>query len=524
MRKYALVPAIWVLTCSSLVVAQRFGNDWMTTANDAQRSSWVRTDTKISLENMRKPGFELVWKIKLENAPRQGTPLTPPALMDFYIGYRGFRTFGFFGTTSNRVVTIDTDLGRIDWEKSLGSPPAVGAAGCSGGMTSGVTRPTSTGYPSPFAARGFGRSGAAKSGVGEPYEGAVTLRAAAAPPRMPPRVAAAKPTAGAEAFNPFAPRVQYIVALSGDGKLHSMWLSNGTESSPAVEFLPPNAQAVGLIVFDNTAYVATTNNCGGVDNGIWALDLTNKKVTHWKSSAKSVAGTAGPAAGPDGTIYAAAGSELAALAPKNLEVLAIYKTDGAEFTSSPVVFPFNRRNLIAVTTSDGRLQLLDTAALGSGKPLDRSDQFSGRDFAAGALASWQDTLGDRWILAAASAGGSARGFQTNGDVKNGAIAAWRVVEKNGSPRLEPAWLSRDLVSPMPPIVVNDVVFAVAGGKPGSSNAILFAFDPATGRDIWNSGSNMVSQATGGGLAAGGTRVYVATQDGIQYAFGYPIEH
>jgi hypothetical protein len=28
----------------------------------------------------------------------------------------------------------------------------------------------------------------------------------------------------------------------------------------------------------------------------------------------------------------------------------------------------------------------------------------------------------------------------------------------------------------------------------------------------------------GGLAAGGSRVYVATQDGTQYVFGYPIEH
>ncbi len=82
-----------------------------------------------------------------------------------------------------------------------------------------------------------------------------------------------------------------------------------------------------------------------------------------------------------------------------------------------------------------------------------------------------------------------------------------------------------MVSPLPPIVVNDVIFALSAGKDGSSNAVLYALDPATGKDIWTSGSIIGSYATsGGGLAAGGTRVYVATHDGAQYAFGFPIEH
>lgn len=527
MRRYALVPAIWALTCPDFALAQRGSSDWMTTAYDVQRSAWVRSDAKISLENMRKPGFDLVWKIAMESAPRPATPLTPPALLDFYIGYHGFRTLGFFGAASDRVIAVDTDLGRTEWEKGFASSaPKTGTPECPGGMTSPVARPTSPAYPSPVAMRGFGRSSPAKSGVGLPNEGAVTLRTVAAASAAPPprRVTPVKPTAGAEAFNPFAPRLQYVIALASDGKLHSLWLSNGNEADPPVPFLPPNAHAEGLMAFDNTAYVTTTNSCGGVDNGVWALNLATKQVTHWKSGAKSIAGTAGPAAGPDGTLYAAAGSELVALSPKKLETLAMYKTDGAEFTSSPVVFEFKERNLIAATTADGRLHLLDSAALASGKPLDRSEQFSGRDYKPGALASWQDSSGNRWILSPASAGGDAQRFESNGEVKNGAIAAWRVVEKNGAPALEPAWMSRDLVSPLPPIVVNGVVFAVAGGSPGSSSAVLYALDAASGKELWNSGSAMVSSASGGGLAAGGTRVYVATQDGIQYAFGFPIEH
>ena len=155
--------------------AQR-GADWMTIGNDGQRSSWVRSDAKISADTMRKPGFELVWKLKLKNEARQLNSLTPPALFEFYIGYRGFRSLGFVGGSSNKVIAIDVDLARVEWEKNLapGSPDAASIL-CPGGMTSSVTRPTLAAYPA-AGSHGSGRDSPAKSGVGEPFEGAVTLK------------------------------------------------------------------------------------------------------------------------------------------------------------------------------------------------------------------------------------------------------------------------------------------------------------------------------------------------------------
>jgi outer membrane protein assembly factor BamB len=449
--------------------------------------------------------------------------LTSPALLDFYIGYRGFRTLGFFGSVANRIIAVDTDLGRVEWEKTFDSTgTTAGTTGCPGGMTSSVTRPTTTAYPLVFSARGFGRGDYAKSGVGEPYKGAVTLEATPAV-RKPARPAPAKPAPVTEAFNPFAPHVQYVVALSGDGKLHSLWVSNGNEGKGALPFVPPDAHTLGLMVFDDTAYVATTGNCGGVENGIWGLDLASGKVAHWKTSAESIAGSAGFAAGPDGIIYAAAGSELVALAPKTLEAEAIYKLSGAQFASTPVVFPFNGKTLIAIMTSDGRLEVLDAVALGSDKPLDRSAAL-GREQSTGAPATWQDNMGDRWILVPISGAAVIQGFNVNGPVTNGAIVAWKVDSNKGKVQLEPAWISRDMVSPLPPIVINGVIFALSTGQEGSTNAVLYALDPATGKEIWSSGSTITAYASGGGLAAGGARVYVATHDGTQYAFGFPIEH
>jgi outer membrane protein assembly factor BamB len=184
------------------------------------------------------------------------------------------------------------------------------------------------------------------------------------------------------------------------------------------------------------------------------------------------------------------------------------------------------------------MHLLDGAALDAA--LYKTPVFSGADYAAGALASWQDPDGTRWVLAPAggTAAGSAGFANTNGDVKSGAIVAFEVVEQNGAPALEPGWVSRDMVSPLPPIVVNGVVFAVSSGEfrtkdaqisaaqraQRSSHAVLYALDAATGKELWNSGDTIATFVHSGGLSAGGGRVYVSGYDGTQYAFGFPIEH
>jgi outer membrane protein assembly factor BamB len=519
--------------------AQR-GGDWMTIGNDAQRSSWVRSDAKISPATMRKPGFELVWKVKLKNEARQLNSLTPPVLFDFYISYRGFRSLGFVGGSSGNVTAIDIDLARLDWDKAFPSSSSTSSLECPGGMSSSVTRPTVAGYPGPGFA-GFGRGAPAASGVGEPLEGAVTLkereaRLAEPPPPPPPASGAGRRVAPPS--NPYAPTVQYVNAITADGKFHSMYVSNGDEPNPALDFLPANANARGLIVFDKTAYVATINGCGGAENGVWALNLESKQVSKWKSDS-GVAGSAGFAVGPDGTLYVAnTNGELAALEPGTLAMKASYKT-GKAFTSTPIVFDYKDKDLIAVATSDGKIQLLDSAAL-SGSALATSEAFSSEDFATGLLASWQDSTGTRWVLApAGGAVAAGAGFGAgNGEVRNGAIVAFKVVEQNGTPALQPGWVSRDMVSPLTPAIINGVVFALASGEfrssdPGmtaaqraqrSSKAILYALDATTGKELWNSGNAITSFVHSGGLAAGGGRIYVGGHDGTQYAFSFPMEH
>jgi outer membrane protein assembly factor BamB len=116
--------------------------------------------------------------------------------------------------------------------------------------------------------------------------------------------------------------------------------------------------------------------------------------------------------------------------------------------------------------------------------------------------------------------------------------AWRLTENDGKSKLEPGWVSGEMISPLTPIIVNGVIFAVSSGEyhPAdaklstadrvrqSTNAVLYALDPFTGKELWSSGTAITSFVHSGGLSAGGGRVYVSTYDGTQYAFGFPMEH
>ena len=540
----------WVVVCFGCFFfwadSARPQSDWTTIGNDAQRSSWIRADAKISTEGVQQPDFKLLWKLKLDNEPRQLNALTQPVLYDFYISYRGFRSLAFMAGSSGKVFVMDTDLARMEWERRVGSPPPPnGTLDCPGGMTANLTRPTSAAIPALVGFVGRGRRNPASSGVGRPDEGAVTLATATGSRvRRPP-----PPTKGSSRKRPPPGRslrgLRLVYALSSDGMLHVMYVSNGDDRVPPLKFLPPNANAQGLIVVDDVAYVATTNGCGGVADGVWALDLESKKVTTWKSNSGGVAGLAGPALGPDGTLYVAtAGGSIVALEAKTLKQIGSYTPGSAGFTSSPVVIDYNEKDYLAATAEDGTIHLLDGANLGGADgrtPAGKTPAYSaGAGFVPGALATWQESNGTKWVLAPSGAS-PAPGVTfplANGKVTNGAIVAWKVVDKNGSPSLEPGWISRDMVSPLPPIVVNGVVFAASSGAfptsdtsmsaeqraERSSPAVLYALDGATGKVLWESGDAISSFAPRNGLSSGGGAVYLSDYDGTLYSFGFPLEH
>ncbi|MGE0886726.1 MAG: hypothetical protein AB7P14_24565 [Blastocatellales bacterium] len=553
--KRLIAALIFCFAFSGATYAQRTGLDWMTDNSDAQRSAWIRTDGKIRKDTVKSPDFQILWKVKVKNAPKGMNNLTPPSALDRLIGYRGFRMLGFFAGSSNNLYTIDTDLGRMEWEKTLQVAPstASGTIACPGGMTTGVARPALFVIP-PAPTTDVVRSGRntpAKSAVGDPGEGAVTLANVRPNPPRPPtaapdpnpmlvqqrRVNQANPPGGQLGAGPFL-----VYALAGDGKLHSMHLSNGADYQPPAQFIPPNANATGLFIGDEYAYVVTRNSCNGVPNGVWAMNLLNKEVVSFKAN---VVGAAGMAFDDEGTMYVATGSggdnpnSLIALDGKTLAVKSSFSAGSLEFSSSPVIFAHKNKTLIAATTKDGRLHIFNSTDLS--KPLTVSTAtIKEADFAPGALSSWQDLSGTRWILSAATKSQATQlGFQpTNGAILKGAVVAWKMVEENGSLTLQPGWASRNLAAPLTPTIINGVVFATSSGQfqtndskitaaqraLRSGRAVLYALDGTTGKELWNSGTTITSFATSGALSGGMSQIYVTTYDGTIYTFGFPMEH
>ena len=514
-----------VLVFAGLASAQ---NAWNTTGGDAQRTSSVATDPNISVAGMQKPGFQFLWKVKVANDAIAGRSLSQAIELPRYIGYRGFRAYAFFAGTSNNLIALDSDLGRVEWTRHLDIPLPQGTATCPGGMTSGVSRPTAldaTGGGGRGAGAGAGRAGrGAVSAVGEPGQGAVQIaaQAAAAGGRAAARGGAAGGSGGrgggGGGGRGAAIGTNDLFALTSDGLLHAVYVSNGQDAISPIRFLPPNANASGLIFTESDVFASTSGNCGGVPNGVWSLDFTSsdKNVNSWKSNGGGVVGTA---FSPDGTVYgstadgdyspAAFSDSVVALDGKTLKMKDYFTPAKSAFTTAPVVFAWQGKEVVAAANQDGRIYLLDAASPGGADHRTPLAQSAPGNVAVGDLATWE-AAGTRWILAptGARAGGS------------GAIAAFKVVDQAGRPTLQSAWVSRDLIVPQTPTVVNGVVFAVSGGD-AQHAAVLYALDGATGKELWNSGSTMTSFARTG-ISGGASQLYLGTNDGTIYAFGFPL--
>lgn len=484
----------------------RGGAAWTTVGGDAQRTASVRTDPKISSASMQKPGFQFLWKRKFDNGP-----LTQPLLLPNIIAYKGFKALAFVGSASGSVYSVDYELNRMFWEQKLGtSAPA--AAACSSGLPA-VTKATQVAPPAPGAGRGGPGGGRGRGPAG-------------------PQIAGGR--GGGD----------NVFAISTGGMVHVMNPQVGTDQIPPVKFLPANANVVGSVLVNNVLYAATTGNCGGAANGVWAVDLVDesKAVTTFDAKGAAVAGSAPPTFGTDGTLYIATGAgtspvanAVVSLESKTLAQKDWFSTGASPFTSNPVVFQYKGKDLVVAANKDGRLYVLDGASLGGADhktPLYRTSRFSSGAPDLSGLATWQDSAGTRWIVATSSGAVHAdTAFaMSNGAVTKGALAAFTVVDQNNAPTLQPQWVSRDLAAPVTPAVVNGVVFALASGEAvgataaqRSAPAVLYALDGATGKELWTSGATMTSFVRGIGPSAGDSQVYVVTHDGTLYAFGMPAE-
>jgi outer membrane protein assembly factor BamB len=562
----------------------RGGSMWLTPFGDAQRTSWIRSDDKISVATMSKSGFDLQWKSKLDNQPRGVHGLAQGVTA---AGVTLFVPMSIVTGSSNNVYAIDNDIGYVVWQRHFEATVPPPSSACAGGITSGATRIVrlNMNVASAPAPGGFGRASVGyRTLLGEPGQGVPTEGRLAGPGRgagagpgapaaaggrqtTPGRGAAPAPPGPAPGGRnaqpveriPGSPRTEeggggfgflfrpsgVVYVISSDGMLHVLGLASGKDIQRPAKFLPANAKWSSPVAADTTMYAATSGDCGGAPSAIWAIDLDSeaKPVVSWKTTGGSVVGAV--AFTSDGTLIASIGpgqatgdgkaNAIVALDPKTLQVKDWFTQPTAEFVTGPTIIRHKDKEVVAAATKDGRVILLDAASLGGANhdtPLHASKPFlaTGGTVSADALAAWQQTnAGDTtsWIMLPVN-GRLAAASPTNGPITNGAVVALKVVDAKGALSLAPGWISHDVSMPSTPIIVNGVVFALGTGLPASADgkgtaAVAHAYDGATGKRFWTSGKAMTTFASPGSFWSSLGQIYIGTQDGTLHAFGFNDE-
>ena len=495
--------------------AQATPQEWTTSSADPARDAWQRGDSGISPQTAR--NLTLLWKTKVENKTMGMQSFREPLIINGVKTSVGEKTITILAGASNDVFALDASDGTVLWTKKL--------------------KWESVKTEKPGEGSGF-----------------ICTNAQSATPVVTP--------AGA------ATRLLYV--LASDGYMHTMDLATGEEPAPAIQVLPlPYGKPYGLNLVNDVVYTVTGQGCGGVPNALYAVDLKTRKVAVSSPPQAGLWGVAGPAVGSDGTVYfssgdgpydAAAGqlaTSVEAFTYKNGAVtLKDYYTPSnyewltrrdLDMNSSPVVFPYKGRDAIVASGKEGRFFLMDSKNMGGADhmtPAFRSAIISNANVnfqtegTWGSMTSWLGKDGTRWLLAPTGGKVAVPFPVAYGDTPHGGIIALKLVEKAEKPEFVPAWMSRDMLTAEPPVVINGVVLTLAGGEntlqandvqggllgaeeriKQSVPAKLFALDAATGKELYNSGDQISSFLHQAGLSVANNKVIFGTFDGTIYCYG-----
>jgi outer membrane protein assembly factor BamB len=387
-----------------------------------------------------------------------------------------------------------------------------------------------------------------------------------------------------------------VFFTTSDGKLHGLSLTDGAEKLTPMQMVAPFSRNWSLNLINNVVYTAAGRGCGGdatqnIEPGhVSAMDvsdLTHPQLSRFLTGRNRPAGPwgrGGPVAGPQGVYVQTAdgardpaggvfGNAVLAIQPRAYGIADSFtppswknlNTKDLDLGSgSPVIFPFKNRVLLATSSKEGVIYVLDAKNMGGGAAADHSKALYtsprlGNDeekyYGAGvwgSFSTYEDAQGVRWLYVPmwGPPGKDARFPKSYGPAPHGSIMALQVVEKDGGVALTPQWMSRDLQMPDNVAVANGVVYAVQTGEqvqqhfldpeahgraaPGQqpetpaslgkyrstpvAPMILYALDAQSGKQLYASGKLgswvHFSQPT---VAQG--KVFLVSHDAHVYAFG-----
>jgi outer membrane protein assembly factor BamB len=417
-------------------------SDWLTWGYDQERSGWNKAETTLSKENVS--GLVLQWSAQLPIPPREIalSTLTAPLVVEGVTTSQGRRTLVFVVGSDDTVFAIDADIGKVVWRKAF-------------------------------------------------------------PNSLTPPQTATWLCSNTQNATPVIDKQKGIIYLNtSDGKLRGLSLSTGDERMTPTDFVTPFARNWSLNLIDDVIYSPTARGCGGAIANISAMDVSNlaqPRVSRLYTSGGRPAGAwgrGGVVRGPRGIIAQTAdglydpaagsfGETVMTLAPKELRIVDSFTPSNWKYLNSrdldlgstgPVVFPFQGRTLVATIAKEAVMYVLDANALGGldhSTPLYQSvrlgndDEMLGGRGVWGSIATAADPQGRRFLYVPmwGPPSKSAPAFAFSyGDAPRGSIMAFEVSGAGDRVSLIPAWISRDMHVPDPPVVANGVVYAIQTGE------------------------------------------------------------
>lgn len=226
--------------------------DWLTDGADVQRTNWQKDETILTTANAK--DIKLLWKVTVENKPRQMHALFPPLIAGRVDTPDGAKEIALVAGVSDNLYAIDVAKGQILWQKHF-----------------------ETTFVEPVNSRGGGV--------------------------LCPGGLTATPTIGPAE----APGKYIIYAIAWDGRLHRLNLADGKDIAPPAAFIPPNGKPYALNLFNNVIYTHTAQGCGGNPNMVYTYDLATNKVGSWGPAGGGMWGRSGPAISSNGTLYTGTG-------------------------------------------------------------------------------------------------------------------------------------------------------------------------------------------------------------------------
>ncbi|PWU06954.1 MAG: hypothetical protein C5B51_11130 [Terriglobia bacterium] len=487
----------------------RSSGDWLTWGGDEHRAGWAKSEAILSKENVSRLGIQ--WIAQLDTVPKFEvlSTLTAPIVIEGVTTPQGLKDIVFVIGSNDTVNAIDAESGAILWKRNF-------------------------------------------------------------PNNLKPPASATYLCPNTQNATPVIDKETGIIYLNtSDGKLRGLSVSNGEDRMPATDFLTPFARNWSLNLVDGVIYTPVARGCGNAVSNFAAMDIRNPahpQVHYFTGTGRPAGawGRGGMIRGPKGMYAQTAdgpydpaagkfGNTVLALNPRDLRLIdsftpanfgALNEKDLDLGSASPIIFPFQKWNLLATSSKEAVIHILDANALGGADhhtPLHQSRW--GNDIASktskglwGSMATWEDGQGQRWLLLPmwGPPSKNAPAFQYSyGPAEEGSVMAFRLTVENEKPSLVPVWMSRDMHVPDVPAVANGVVFVLSTGentlqggyfppevraKP-YSHAIFYALDAANGNELYSSGDQIPSFAHFAGLAISKGRIYFCTWDAKVYSFG-----